>query len=111
MPKLRVLSGREVLKILHGFGFQKFAERGSHVKVRRVLVGARTQTLTVPIMTRSTAAPSTPFIARHADSSRSPKSVPSSSPTECGSFTRALNSRLFQATLRRAFHGRSKVVQ
>jgi len=48
MPKLRVLSGREVLKILHEFGFQDFARRGSHVKVRRVLEGGRTQTLTVP---------------------------------------------------------------
>ena len=48
MPKLRVLSGREVLKILHGFGFEEFAQRGSHVKLRRVLEGGRAQTLTVP---------------------------------------------------------------
>ena len=48
MPKLRVLSGHEVLSILHEFGFQKFAQRGSHVKVRRVLEGGRAQTLTVP---------------------------------------------------------------
>jgi predicted RNA binding protein YcfA (HicA-like mRNA interferase family) len=48
MPKLRVLSGREVLMILHEFGFQKFGQRGSHVKVRRVLEGTRVQTLTVP---------------------------------------------------------------
>ena len=48
MPKLRVLSGREVLKILREFGFQKFAQRGSHIKVRRVLEGGQTQSLTVP---------------------------------------------------------------
>lgn len=48
MPKLRVLSGREVLKVLREFGFQEFAQRGSHVKVRRVLEGGRAQTLTVP---------------------------------------------------------------
>jgi predicted RNA binding protein YcfA (HicA-like mRNA interferase family) len=48
MPKLRVLSGREVLKILHEFGFQEFAQRGSHIKVRRVLEGGQRQTLTVP---------------------------------------------------------------
>jgi predicted RNA binding protein YcfA (HicA-like mRNA interferase family) len=48
MPKLRVLSGHEVLKILHEFGFQTFAQRGSHVKVRRVLKGGRTQILTLP---------------------------------------------------------------
>jgi predicted RNA binding protein YcfA (HicA-like mRNA interferase family) len=48
MPKLRVLSGRQVLNILHDFGFQKFAQRGSHVKVRRVLQGNLTQSLTIP---------------------------------------------------------------
>ena len=48
MPGLRVLSGREVLKILYGFGFQNFAQRGSHIKVRRVIAGGQTQTLTVP---------------------------------------------------------------
>jgi predicted RNA binding protein YcfA (HicA-like mRNA interferase family) len=48
MPKMRVLSGREVLKILGEFGFQDFAQRGSHIKVRRVLPDGRTQSLTVP---------------------------------------------------------------
>ncbi len=48
MPKLRVLSGSEVLKILGGFGFVSFAQRGSHIKVRRVLKDGRTQSLTVP---------------------------------------------------------------
>lgn len=48
MPKLRVLAGREVLKILGEFGFQRFAQRGSHIKLRRVLPGGQTQTLTVP---------------------------------------------------------------
>jgi predicted RNA binding protein YcfA (HicA-like mRNA interferase family) len=48
MSKLRVLSGREVLKILGEFGFQTFAQRGSHLKLRRILSGGRTQTLTVP---------------------------------------------------------------
>jgi predicted RNA binding protein YcfA (HicA-like mRNA interferase family) len=41
MPKLRVLSGREVLKILSGFGFQDFAQRGSHIKLRRILPAGR----------------------------------------------------------------------
>jgi len=48
MPKLRVLSGREVLKILREFGFQQFAQRGSHIKVRRVLGSGQTEGLTVP---------------------------------------------------------------
>ncbi len=48
MPKLRVLSGSEVLSILREFGFQKSAQRGSHIKVRRILEGGQTQSLTVP---------------------------------------------------------------
>jgi predicted RNA binding protein YcfA (HicA-like mRNA interferase family) len=48
MPKLRVLSGREVLTILREFGFQKLGQRGSHIKVRRVLEGGQVQSLTVP---------------------------------------------------------------
>jgi predicted RNA binding protein YcfA (HicA-like mRNA interferase family) len=48
MPKLRVLSGRDVLKFPGGFGFRDVAQRGSHIKVGRVLPGGRTQTLTVP---------------------------------------------------------------
>lgn len=48
MPRLRVLSGREVLKILREFGFQDIAQRGSHVKIRRVLEDGQTQALTVP---------------------------------------------------------------
>ena len=48
MPRLRVLSGREVLKILGEFGFQDFAQRGSHIKLRRTVSGGRNQTITVP---------------------------------------------------------------
>ena len=48
MPKLRILSGREVLTILREFGFQKFGQSGSHIKVRRVLEGGVVQTLTIP---------------------------------------------------------------
>lgn len=48
MSRLRVLSGQEVLKILGEFGFQEFAQRGSHIKLRRNVDDGRTQTLTVP---------------------------------------------------------------
>ncbi len=48
MPKLRVLSGREVLQILRGFGFEEFSQRGSHIKLRRLLEDGRVQSLTVP---------------------------------------------------------------
>ena len=48
MSKLRVLSGREVRKILGEFGFHDFAQRGSHIKLRRNVSGGQTQTITVP---------------------------------------------------------------
>ncbi|MBS1877155.1 MAG: type II toxin-antitoxin system HicA family toxin [Acidobacteria bacterium] len=48
MPRLRNLSGEEVLEILRGFGFERFSQRGSHVKLRRT-AGGHVQTLTVPI--------------------------------------------------------------
>ncbi|MEK7445645.1 MAG: type II toxin-antitoxin system HicA family toxin [candidate division NC10 bacterium] len=36
MPKLRRLSGAEIIAILGGFGFTVHSQRGSHVKLRRV---------------------------------------------------------------------------
>ena len=48
MSRLRVLSGREVLKILGEFGFEDYTQRGSHIKLRRLVSGGRTQTITVP---------------------------------------------------------------
>ena len=48
MPKLRRLSGGEVVRILGGFGFQLHAQRGSHVKLRRLTASGERQTLTIP---------------------------------------------------------------
>ena len=48
MPRLRVLSGRDLLKILHAFGFEECDRRGRHVKLRRVSTDGQKQTLTVP---------------------------------------------------------------
>jgi predicted RNA binding protein YcfA (HicA-like mRNA interferase family) len=47
MPKLRTLSGQNLLGIFAGFGFQPISQRGSHVKLRRVLPGGTQQTLTI----------------------------------------------------------------
>lgn len=47
MPKLRVLSGQEVIAIFEEYGFRIFTQKGSHVKLRRAVPGA-IQTLTVP---------------------------------------------------------------
>lgn len=48
MPKLRRLSGNEVVRIFASFGFEPVAQRGSHVKLRRVLADGSRQTLTIP---------------------------------------------------------------
>jgi len=47
MPKLKRLSGAEVIAILEQFGFQVYSQRGSHVKLRRVSETAK-ETLTIP---------------------------------------------------------------
>jgi len=48
MPKLRVLSGEDVIRILGRFGFMRVGQKGSHVKLQRILLDERKQTLTVP---------------------------------------------------------------
>ena len=48
MPRLRRLSGREVIAILEGFGFEVISSKGSHHKLRRVVSGNK-QTLHVPV--------------------------------------------------------------
>jgi predicted RNA binding protein YcfA (HicA-like mRNA interferase family) len=47
MPRLRNLSGRDVLQILQDFGFAVHSQRGSHIKLRQVVSG-QVQTLTIP---------------------------------------------------------------
>ena len=47
MPRLRVLSGREVCCILESHGFTEVRRRGSHIVMQRVLAG-RTTTVPVP---------------------------------------------------------------
>ncbi len=48
MPKLKRLSGDEVISALARFGFTIRSQRGSHVKLRRVTTSGLAQTLTVP---------------------------------------------------------------
>ena len=48
MPKPKVLSGAEIVRILASFGFDVASQRGSHIKLRRVLPDGARQTLTVP---------------------------------------------------------------
>lgn len=48
MPKLKSLSGADLLRIFGSFGFVQYSQRGSHVKLRRDVLGQR-QTLTIPM--------------------------------------------------------------
>ena len=48
-PRLRRLSGRQVLRALHEFGFEIVATRGSHAKLVRHAEGGERQILTVPL--------------------------------------------------------------
>ena len=48
MPKLKTLSGKEVLDIFLSLGFEVASQRGSHVKLRRILPNGSRQTLTIP---------------------------------------------------------------
>ncbi len=47
MPRLRRLSGKDVIEILRSFGFEVYGQRGSHIKLRRLSEVGK-ETLTVP---------------------------------------------------------------
>jgi predicted RNA binding protein YcfA (HicA-like mRNA interferase family) len=46
-PKLRRLSGPELLSILQQFDFAVHSRRGSHIKLRRISARGEKQTLTI----------------------------------------------------------------
>lgn len=48
MPRLRRLSGREIISILGRFGFTIHSQKGSHVKLRRTSAQGDVETLTIP---------------------------------------------------------------
>jgi predicted RNA binding protein YcfA (HicA-like mRNA interferase family) len=47
-PKLRRLSGAEVVKALGQFGFEVHSQSGSHIKLRRIGPQGEKETLVVP---------------------------------------------------------------
>ncbi|HXM42167.1 MAG TPA: type II toxin-antitoxin system HicA family toxin [Bryobacteraceae bacterium] len=49
MPRLRTLSGGDLIRVFARFGFHEISQRGSHVKLRRVLVNGVRESLTVPL--------------------------------------------------------------
>ena len=48
MPRLRRLSGDDVVAIMAQFGFYVYSQKGSHMKLRRILESGQRQNLTVP---------------------------------------------------------------
>ncbi len=48
MPKLKVLSGNDVIKIFYYFGFVNDGQKGSHMKLARIINNKR-ESLTVPL--------------------------------------------------------------
>ena len=47
-PKLKSLSGQDVIVTLNRFGFTVHSQRGSHVKLRRIAPDGIKQSLTIP---------------------------------------------------------------
>ncbi len=47
MPKLKVLSGKDLIKIFEFFGFLVAGQKGSHIKLLRIFENNR-QTLAIP---------------------------------------------------------------
>jgi predicted RNA binding protein YcfA (HicA-like mRNA interferase family) len=48
MPKLKRLSGSEVVRIFQQFGFHVLTQKGSHIKLRRINAAGGKETLTIP---------------------------------------------------------------
>lgn len=48
MPRLKTLSGPDVVRIFSEFGFLIASQRGSHIKLRRVFPDGARQSLTIP---------------------------------------------------------------
>ncbi len=48
MPKLKNLSGKDIVKILENFGFLVTGQKGSHIKVKRIIDNDIRQTITIP---------------------------------------------------------------
>ncbi len=48
MSKLKILSGFDVVKVFGKFGFSIVVQKGSHIKLRRIIDNGIKQTLTIP---------------------------------------------------------------
>jgi predicted RNA binding protein YcfA (HicA-like mRNA interferase family) len=48
MSKLKVLSGKDIVKIFEEIGFHIAGQKGSHLKLKREIENNHSQTLTIP---------------------------------------------------------------
>ena len=48
-PRLRRLSGKQVVAALSQFGFRVVSQRGSHAKLRRIGRSGAKETMTIPV--------------------------------------------------------------
>ena len=49
MPKLKILSGKDIVEIFISLGFAIAGQKGSHVKLKRYVAKDSMQTLTIPL--------------------------------------------------------------
>jgi predicted RNA binding protein YcfA (HicA-like mRNA interferase family) len=49
MPRLRRLSGKEVIKIFQDFGFEVYSQRGSHIRLQRTTPDGQQQRLLIAV--------------------------------------------------------------
>ncbi|MDO8490127.1 MAG: type II toxin-antitoxin system HicA family toxin [bacterium] len=49
MGRMKILSGHGVVSIFVGFGFSVVSQKGSHIKLARVLPSGERQVLTLPL--------------------------------------------------------------
>jgi len=49
MQRLKVLSGTDIIKIFSNFKFKISSQKGSHIKLQRILIDGTKQSLTVPM--------------------------------------------------------------
>lgn len=59
MPRLRRLTGKEVLKILGGFGFEIHSQKRSHIKLQRITEAGEKQRILVAVHGSKTIRPGT----------------------------------------------------
>lgn len=58
MPRLRRLSGKELISIFAGFGFEIYSQSGSHIRLQRIVDGKQ-QRILIAVHGKKTIKPAT----------------------------------------------------